>query len=70
MKNEFFEKIKREGKISDEALQIIYNAKSAFICAPKVLNPSVRFPLFFIFRQFPRLCRILMQIKKQVFGYK
>jgi len=69
MKNEFFEKIKREEKISEEALQIIYNAKAAFICAPKVLNPSVRFPLFFIFRQFPRLCRVIVQLKKYLFGH-
>lgn len=59
MKKDFFEKIKAEQKVSEESLQIIYNAKTAFFGAPSVLNPEIRFPLFFIYRQFPLICKLL-----------
>lgn len=70
MKNEFFEKIKREKKIGDDALQIIYNAKAAFYGEPQKLDPKKRFPLFFIYRQFPRLCRAVISLKNYIFGNK
>lgn len=70
MKNEFFERIKKEEKISDDALQVIYNAKTAFYGAPQELNPNVRFPLFFIYRQFPRLCRAIISAKNYISGHK
>jgi len=66
MKNEFFEKIKREKKIGDDALQIIYNAKTAFYGEPQKLDPKKRFPLFFIYRQFPRLCRAAISAKNYI----
>ena len=59
MKKDFFEKIKAEQKVSEESLQIIYNAKTAFFGAPAELDPKIRFPRFFIFRQFPLICKLL-----------
>lgn len=59
MKKDFFEKIKAEQKVSDDALQVIYNAKTAFFGAPAELDPKIRFPRFFIFRQFPLICKLL-----------
>lgn len=70
MKNEFFEKIKKEEKISDDALRIIYNAKTAFYGAPRKLNPETRFPFFFVYRQFPRFCRAVMSLKNYISGNK
>ena len=59
MKKSFFEQIKAEQKVSDDALQVIYNAKTAFFGAPAELDPTIRFPRFFIFRQFPLICKLL-----------
>ena len=59
MKKSFFEQIKAEQKVSDDALQVIYNAKTAFFGAPAELDPKIRFPRFFIFRQFPLICKLL-----------
>ena len=70
MKNEFFEKIKKEEKISDDALRIIYNAKTAFYGAPRKLDPEIRFPFFFVYRQFPRFCRTVMSLKNYISGNK
>ena len=70
MKDEFFEKIKKEEKISDDALRIIYNAKTAFYGAPRKLDPEIRFPFFFVYRQFPRLCRAAMFLKNYISRHK
>lgn len=64
MKNVFFEKIKKEQKISEESLQVIYNAKTGFYGAPEKLNPNTRFPLFFIYRQFPKIFRMIFFVKR------
>ena len=63
MKKEFFENIKKAEKLDSETLDIVYNAKTAFVGAPKQLNPKVKFPLFFIYRQFPRLFKALNFIR-------
>ncbi len=63
MGKSFFEKIKKEKKISDDSLQIIHNAKNEFYGMPKTLDPQIRFPLFFIYRQFPRLCKAFFSLK-------
>lgn len=59
MKKDFFEKIKAEQKVSEESLQVIYNAKTSFFGAPATLDPKIRFPRFFIYRQFPLICKLL-----------
>lgn len=65
MKKSFFEKIKRQGKPLDEDLKIVLNARTEFYGAPKELNPQRKFPAFFLYRQFPRICGgILWALKK------
>ena len=59
MKKDFFEKIKKQQDFRDEDLQIIYNAKTAFYGAPAKLDPNIRFPRFFFYRQFPRFTKLL-----------
>ncbi len=66
MKNDFFEKIKKEQKISEESLQLIYNARTGFYGAPEKLNPNIRFPLFFTYRQFPKIFRAIFFVKKHI----
>ena len=62
MKKEFFEKIKNQQEFRVDDLQIIYNAKTAFYGAPAKLNPSIRFPRFFFYRQFPRFTKLLRSL--------
>jgi len=64
MRKDFFEQIKKDQMVGEDKLQIIYNAKTAFVGSPKSLDVSVKFPLFFIYRQFPRLCKCLLALKK------
>lgn len=64
MKNDFFEKIKREQKLSEDSLLTIYNAKNHFYGAPEELNSNTRFPLFFIYRQFPQIFKVIFFIKR------
>ena len=63
MRKDFFVQIKEEQKVSEEKLQIIYNARTAFVGAPEKLDASEKFPLFFIYRQFPRLFKLLYGLK-------
>ena len=66
MRKDFFEQIKEEQAISEEKLQIIYHAKTAFVGAPDALDVSEKFPLFFIYRQFPHLFKCLWTLKKML----
>ena len=59
MKKSFFEQIKAEQKVSEESLEVIYNAKTSFFGAPATLDPKIRFPRFVIYRQFPLICKLL-----------
>lgn len=59
MKKSFFENIKRNGAIGEEDLRILYNAKNEFYGMPKKLLPRNRHLHFFIYRQFPKLCRAI-----------
>lgn len=64
MRKDFFESIKRNGKIDERSRQIICNAKMEFAFAPETLDAKMRFPLFFIYRQFPRMAELLLKEKK------
>lgn len=64
MRNDFFEKIKKDKCVDEDALKIIYNAKAYFYGAPKNLVQGSRFPIFFIYRQFPRVYNMIFAVKK------
>ena len=68
MKKSFFDKVKAAQRLDDDDLRLIYNAKTSFYGAPDALDPAVRFPLFFIYRQFPRLFKVLFALKKMLGG--
>ncbi len=66
MKNDFFEKLKKEQGIGEDSLKVIYNAKNGFYGGPQKWVPNVRFPLFFIYRQFPRIYSTILFVKKKL----
>ncbi len=63
MRKDFFEQIKEEQKVNEGRLQIIYRARTAFVGAPEKLDSSKKFPLFFIYRQYPRLFKLIHYLK-------
>lgn len=64
MKHDFFEEIKKSQIISEESRQMVYNAKNSFYGAPQKLVLTNRFPLFFIYRQYPRIYSMILWLKK------
>lgn len=68
MKNDFFEKIKKNQCVDEDALQVVYNAQTSFYGAPAKLDPSKKFPLFFIYRQFPNLFKFIYTVKSLFCG--
>ena len=64
MKSDFFESLKKEQSVNESALRIIHNAKHGFYGAPAQYNPTSRFPLFFIYRQFPKICSAICWLTK------
>ena len=62
MKKDFFLKIKEQQNIDDSSLEVIQSAKSFFWGAPKTLDEKKSFPLFFLYRQFPNLCRLMNRL--------
>lgn len=68
MKKAFFENIKRNGAVGEEDLRILYNAKNEFYGAPKRFDSKEKFPFFFLYRQFPFVCRGLLWVWKKWSG--
>lgn len=64
MRKSFFEAIKAEGRISEAVMDIACNARRYFVGVPENLDPEVKFPLFFIYRQMPAIFRIASLFKK------
>lgn len=63
MRKDFFERIKSEEKVNEDAMNVIIHAKNVFIGAPEILDEQKKFPLFFTYRQFPRIFKIFQTIK-------
>jgi len=63
MRKDFFERIKAEQKVSEDVKDIACNARRYFIGAPEVLDPKVKFPKFFIYRQMPTVFKVLSFFK-------
>ena len=59
MRKDFFDKIKAQQVVDEFSMQIICSAKNQFWGAPEKLDESVSFPKFFLFRQFPKVCKLL-----------
>ena len=59
MRKDFFDKIKAQQVVDEISMQIICSAKNQFWGAPEKLDESVSFPKFFLFRQFPKVCKLL-----------
>lgn len=68
MKNDFFERIKKNQCVDEAALQVVYNARTSFYGAPAELDREAKFPLFFIYRQFPNLFKFLYSVKSLFCG--
>lgn len=65
MKKDFFEGIKRRGRITESELQMIFDAKNSFYGATVPLDGNNKFPMFFTYRQFPRLFRFVSAFQKK-----
>lgn len=59
MRKDFFIKLKEQQGIDEQSMQAICSAKQQFWGAPKEFDENKSFPLFFMYRQFPRLCKLL-----------
>lgn len=66
MRKDFFEGIKSQGALNDGDRKIIVNARNGFFGAPETYDVQVRFPMFFIYRQWPNLCRFLVRLKEKL----
>lgn len=63
MKKDFFKQVKLDQTLTPTVLDIIDHARTRFVGAPEILDAEVKFPLFFIYRQFPRFFKVLMFFK-------
>jgi hypothetical protein len=66
MKKDFFVGIKRQGALNDDDKKIIANARNVFFGAPETYDAQARFPMFFIYRQWPNLCRFRARLKTKL----
>lgn len=63
MRRDFFLALKRRGSVDEESMEVVRSARNFFWGAPEKLDEKVRFPLFFIFRQFPNVCRFMKWLR-------
>jgi len=59
MRKDFFVKMKEQQSVDESMLQVVHNARECFWGAPRVLEEKSSFPLFFLYRQFPRFSKLL-----------